>query len=113
MLKNRYLYVSLIIALIILFFSLAPPGDKEPKLFVSDKLLHFIAYCAMVLPVLIQRHYPHFLVFITASAYGGILEFIQPFWEREADIWDFWTNIAGIIFGILIAKSITYITPQI
>ena len=57
-------------------------------------------------------YYPHFLVFITASAYGGIIEFIQPFWEREADIWDFWTNIAGIIFGILIAKGINYLMTQ-
>ena len=108
-LKFKGLYLTLAIAFLILVLSLQPPGEGGPKLLVSDKLLHFIAYGVMVIPVSLERVYPQFLVFLIALAYGGFIELIQPFWGREADIMDLWANIAGIIFGILIARGIVFI----
>ena len=108
-LKYKGLYLTLVIASLILFLSLLPPGEGDTKLLVSDKLLHFIAYGVMVLPVTLERVFPQFLVFIIALAYGGFIELIQPYWGREADIMDMWANIAGLIFGILIARGIIFI----
>ena len=108
-LKIKGLYLSLILAFLILFLSLQPPGEQDPKLLVSDKFLHFIAYGVMVLPVLLERVFPQLLVFIIAFIYGGCIELIQPFWGREADIMDLWANTAGIIFGILIARGVVFI----
>ena len=108
-LKYKGLYLTLAIAFLILFLSLQPLGEEDAKLLVSDKLMHFIAYGVMVLPVSLERVYPQFLVFLIALTYGGFIEIIQPFWGREADIMDLWANIAGIIFGILIARGIVFI----
>lgn len=108
-LKYKGLYLTLAISVLILFFSLQPPGEGDSKFLVSDKLLHFIAYGLMVLPVSLERAYPQLLVFMIALACGGGIELIQPFWGREADIMDLCANVAGIIFGILIARGIVLI----
>ena len=108
-LKFKGFYLTLTIAFLILFLLLQPPGEGDTKLLVSDKLLHFIAYGVMVLPVSLERVFPQFLVFIIALAYGGFIELIQPFWGRVADIMDMWANIAGVVFGILIARGIIFI----
>ena len=108
-LKYKGLYLTLVIASLTLFLSLQPLGEEDTKLLMSDKLMHFIAYGVMVLPVSLERVYPQFLVFLIALTYGGFIEIIQPFWGREADIMDLWANIAGIIFGILIARGIVFI----
>jgi glycopeptide antibiotics resistance protein len=107
--KFKGLYLTLILALLILFLSLKPLNEGDTKPLVSDKLLHLIAYGAMVLPVSLERIFPHFSVFLFALAYGGCIELIQPFTGREADIMDFLANAAGIILGILVARSLTLI----
>ena len=107
--KFKGLYLTLILALLILFLSLKPPSEVDTKLLVSDKLLHLFAYCLMVLPVSLERMFPHFSVFLFALAYGGCIELIQPFTGRQADIMDFFANAAGIILGILVAQSLTLI----
>lgn len=108
-LKYKGLYLTLAIAFLILFLSLQPNAEGDPKLLLSDKLLHFIAYGVMVLPVSLERVYPQFLVFLIALTYGGFIELIQPFWGREADIMDMLANITGLIFGILVARGIVFI----
>ena len=108
-LKYKGLYLTLVIAFLILFLSLQPPGEEDPKLLVSDKLLHLFAYFLMVLPVSLERIFPHFSVFLFALAFGGCIELIQPFWRREADIIDFFANAGGIILGILIAQGFIFI----
>lgn len=107
--KFKGLYLTLILALLILFLSLKPPSEIDSKFLVSDKLLHLFAYCLMVLPVSLEKIFPHFSVFLFALAYGGCIELIQPFTGREADIIDFFANAAGIILGILVARCLTLI----
>ena len=107
--KFKGLYLTLILALLILFLSLKPLSEVDTKLLVSDKLLHLLAYCLMVLPVSLERKFPHFSVFLFALVYGGCIELIQPFTGRQADIMDFLANAAGIILGILVAQSLTLI----
>ena len=97
------------IAFLILFLSLQPPGEEDPKLLVSDKVLHLFAYCLLVLPISLERIFSRFSVFYVALAYGGSVELIQPFWGREADIMDFFANAGGIILGILIAQGFIFI----
>ena len=92
-----------------MFLSLKPPSEFDTKLFMSDKLLQLFAYCLMVLPVSLERIFPHCSVFLFALVYGGCIELIQPFTGRQADILDFFANAAGIILGILVARSLTLI----
>ena len=108
-LKYKGLYLTLAIASLILFLSLQPLGELNTRILVSDPFLHFIAYGVMVLPVSIVRVYPHFSVFLIAMTYGGVVELIQPFCGREADIMDFFANILGVILGILMAQVLIFI----
>ena len=108
-LKYKGLYLTLALASIILCLSLLPPGKGDIKSLVSDKLLHFIAYGVMVFPASFERVHPQFLIFLIALTYGGFIELVQPLFGREADIMDLWANIAGIIFGILIAQGVIFI----
>ena len=108
-LKYKGLYLTLVIAFLILFLSLQPPGEGDLNLLVSDKVLHLFAYCLLVLPISLERIFSRFSVFLFALAYGGCIELIQPFTGRQADIMDFFANAAGIILGILVARSLTLI----
>ena len=107
-LKSRAVYLTLGMAIIILFFSLLPL-EGEKKILISDKFFHFVAYGLLILPVSLERVNSRLLIFLFAMSYGGFIELIQPFWGREADIVDFWSNIGGIIFGILIAQGIIFV----
>lgn len=107
--KFKGLYLTLILALLILFLSLKPPSEIDSKFLVSDKLLHLFAYCLMVLPVLLERKLPHFSVYLLFLAFGGCIELIQPFTGREADIMDFFANALGILLGILLARGLKLI----
>ena len=109
LIKFKGLYLTLLLALLILFLSLKPASEVDTKLLVSDKVLHLFAYCIMVLPVSLEKIFPHFSVFLFSLAYGGCIELIQPFTGREADIMDFLANTAGIILGIIVARGLTFI----
>ena len=109
LIKFKGLYLTLLLALLILFLSLKPASEVDAKLLISDKLLHLFAYCLMVLPVSLERIFPHFSVFLFALAYGGCIELIQPFTGREADTMDFVANAAGIILGIIFARVLILI----
>ena len=103
--KYKGTYLSLTLALIVLFFSLKPPSEENLDILISDNFLHLIAYILVVLPVLLERVYSQLMVFIVALAFGGFIELIQPFFGREADIMDFFSNAVGILFGIIIAQG--------
>ena len=42
-------------------------------------------------------------VFVGASAYGGLIEILQPSFGRSADMQDWIADIVGAALGILIA----------
>ena len=107
--KFKGLYLTLILALLILFLSLKPPSEIDSKFLVSDKLLHLFAYCLMVTPISLEKIIPSLYVFVFALIFGGCIELIQPFTQREADILDLIANAAGISLGILIAKALRLI----
>ena len=78
-LKYKGLYLTLAIAFIILFLSLQPLGEGDSKLLVSDRLLHFIAYGVMVIPVSLEKVYPQFFVFLIALTFGGLSSLFNHF----------------------------------
>ena len=74
----------------------APPPAPEG----SDKLVHFIAFAALAFPLARTGRIGLLPVFIGASAFGGIIELIQPSFNRSADINDWIADIVGVILGI-------------
>jgi VanZ family protein len=74
----------------------APPPAPEG----SDKLVHFIAFAALAFPLARTGRIGLLPVFIGASAFGGIIELIQPRFNRSADFNDWVADIVGVILGI-------------
>ena len=66
----------------------------------SDKLVHLIAFAALAFPLARTGRIGLLPVFIGASAFGGIIELIQPSFNRSADINDWVADIVGVVLGI-------------
>ena len=62
--------------------------------------MHFIAFAALAFPLARTDRFGLLPVFIGASAFGGIIELIQPSFNRSADFNDWVADIVGVILGI-------------
>ena len=69
----------------------------------SDKLVHLIAFAALAFPLARTGRFGLVPVFIGASAFGGLIELIQPSFGRSADMQDWIADIAGVGLGIVLA----------
>lgn len=74
----------------------APPPAPEG----SDKLVHFIAFAALSFPLARTGRLGLIAVFIGASAFGGLIELIQPTFNRSADVGDWVADTVGVVIGI-------------
>ena len=66
----------------------------------SDKLVHFIAFAALAFPLARTGRLGLLPVFIGASAFGAIIELIQPIFNRSADLNDWVADTLGALIGI-------------
>ena len=71
---------------------LAPEG--------ADKLVHFIAFAALAFPLARTGRLGLPPVFIGASAFGGLIELIQPTFNRSAALGDWVADTLGVLVGI-------------
>ena len=69
----------------------------------TDKLVHLIAFAALAFPLARTGRFGLIPVFVGASAFGGIIEVIQPSFGRSADMLDWVADIAGVALGIVLA----------
>jgi len=74
----------------------APPPAPEG----SDKLVHFIAFAALAFPLARTGRLGLVVVFTGASAFGGLIELIQPTFNRSADVGDWVADTVGVVIGI-------------
>jgi VanZ family protein len=84
---------------------------------VSDKWLHFLAYLNFVFLLWFSvrpngkvnwRSPPVWIILISVTAYGGLDEFIQPYFGRTKDLYDFTANVKGILTGFAILTFMTF-----
>jgi VanZ family protein len=88
--------VTLTLSVAMLWPLEAPPPAPEG----SDKLVHFIAFAALAFPLARTGRIGLLPVFIGASAFGGVIELIQPSFNRSADFNDWVADVVGVILGI-------------
>ena len=74
----------------------APPPAPEG----SDKLVHFIAFAALAFPLARTGRLGLPPVFIGASAFGAVIELIQPNFNRSAELSDWVADTLGALIGI-------------
>tara|TARA_S200000501_G_scaffold367275_1_gene403358 strand:+ start:529 stop:792 length:264 start_codon:yes stop_codon:yes gene_type:complete len=71
-----------------------------------DKVYHFTAYLFLVLPIsYAQPKYTRLYLF-TMILISGIIEVIQPYFNRYGEWLDFLVNIIGIFIGFFLGKII-------
>ena len=99
--------LSAVLALVIGYFTLTPNPDYI--LSSSDKIDHLLGFAALLLPAaLLYRHALYWLLPL-AIAFGGAIEVIQPYVNRQGEWGDFYVDAAGAITGVCLGLSIRYI----
>ena len=94
---------TIIILLIITFLSLYPL--KGPQIFQgTDKAQHLIAYACLTICLGLRKPPRYILLLIFFSLYSGLIEIIQPYVNRFAEIEDFIFNNLGLIIGFIIGS---------
>lgn len=95
--------LTVVLGIVIAFLTLAPISSKGVP--GSDKLHHLLAFAALAFPLPFAR--PRFVwpVIMGVSAYGGLIEVIQPFFGREASWGDFLVDILGATLGGLLGAQ--------
>lgn len=100
-------YLDIPLTLIISFFitiaMLWPIKHQPLGLDGLDKLAHFIAFASLAFPLARTGRFGLVPVFIGATAFGGVIELLQPTLERSADIQDWLVDAVGVLSGIALA----------
>lgn len=107
-----------VVLLLIAVFSLAPSASvSKITPHMSDKIQHYLAYCALGFSAFIAffvvpdddssflkiniRMMVTTLIF--GFIFGILIEFIQPFFSRSAELMDALSDLAGILTGEVVA----------
>ena len=102
---RKYLDIplTLIVTAVLTVAMLWPINQPPPGPDGSDKVVHLIAFAALAFPLARTGRIGLVPVFIGASAFGGLIELIQPTFGRSADMQDWIADIAGVMLGIVLA----------
>ena len=101
------LFLSAAFGLGIGYFTLTPSPDYI--LTSSDKLDHLVGFAVLLLPAaLLYRHALYWLL-PCAIAFGGIIEIIQPYVNRNGEWGDFWADAIGALLGVSIGLLLRYV----
>ena len=95
--------LTVALGIVIAFLTLAPISSKGMP--GSDKLHHVLAFAALAFPLPFARPRLAGPVILAVSAYGGLIEIIQPFFGREASWVDFLADIIGATLGGLLGAQ--------
>lgn len=97
------LTLTIMLGLVIAFLTLAPVSSRNVP--GSDKLHHLLAFMALAFPLPFARPRHALPVILGVSAYGGLIEVIQPFLGRGAEWEDFIADVVGAILGGLLGAQ--------
>ena len=102
---RKYLDIplTLIVTAILTVAMLWPINQPPPAPDGSDKVVHLIAFAALAFPLARTGRFGLVPVFVGASAFGGLIELIQPTFGRSADMQDWIADIVGVALGIVLA----------
>lgn len=103
---RKYLDIplTLIVTTVLTVAMLWPINQPPPAPDGSDKVVHLIAFAALAFPLARTGRFGLIPVFVGASAFGGIIELIQPYVGRSAEMQDWIADIVGVALGIILAQ---------
>ena len=92
--------LTVVVTTVLTAAMLWPLEAEPPALEGSDKLVHFMAFVALAFPLARTGRLGLLPVFIGASAFGAIIELIQPTFNRSTDLNDWVADTLGVLIGI-------------
>ena len=101
--KYLDILLTLIVTTVLTVAMLWPINQPPPGPDGSDKVVHLIAFAALAFPLARTGRFGLIPIFITTSAYGGIIEVLQPSFGRSADMQDWIADITGVALGMMLA----------
>ncbi len=98
--------IALVAALGIVILSLLPPSDVI-RIAGSDKLNHFVAYGVLAVVALYRRQSWVSAMVVVAGILmlGGLIELVQPGFQRSSELLDFGADLAGLGFGAAVVVT--------
>lgn len=103
MLERAAKLLTLAILLAILFGTLMPPKKIPLDVPGSDKLHHFAAFAALVLPLSVLNPRRALALVVAAVLIGVCIELVQPYFGRLRSLGDIIANTLGALFGAAVA----------
>lgn len=102
------LWAATIVFWITIFVLTHLPAEQLPKVKVTDRWAHFIAYAVLSALLYLtswvgrpDRRYPALKILAIAAIYGALDELLQPYVRRTADVHDWLFDIAGAAAALL------------
>ena len=98
--------VAIAVAIGILALTPVPAMPRNPMF--SDKIAHMLAFLAVVFPT--AALWPRAIAWagLLAVIYGGVIEVIQPFTGRSAELGDLLADGIGVGLGIILGSSLRW-----
>lgn len=93
--------ITLIVTLILTVAMLWPLDAPPPVPEGSDKVAHLIAFAALSFPLSRTGRFGLLPVFLGASAFGALIELIQPTFNRSANMNGWVADVMGVVLGII------------
>lgn len=95
--------LAIVLAIIVGIATLMP-GERLPSVPGSDLLHHFVAFGALAFPLALARPQSIFWIILLVSAYGALIELVQPYFGREGDLRDIAANTIGASLGAILGR---------
>ena len=102
---RKYLDISLTVLVTTVLIVVMLWQINQPRLGPdgTDKFVHLIAFAALAYPMARTGRIGLLPVFVGASAFGAIIEVLQPYFGRDAEMQDWIADIVGVVLGIALA----------
>lgn len=109
LIKQHWRVITVLVLALITIGSLYP-AEHLPAMPGSDKTHHFVAYCALMLPVALRRP-KYWLAFaLVFIAWSGLIELIQPYVNRYGEWLDMAANTGGVLLAMIISQGLISLT---
>jgi VanZ family protein len=105
----KYLLFVLLLYWAAMFIATHIPSDSMPRQSAGlDKVFHFAAYAALAFMAgLLFRSLGQWTwrgalaIFVLGALYAALDEWLQPYFQRSADVRDWLADVAGIVCGLI------------
>jgi len=103
--EAHWIALTLLTLAVITVFSLWPESTA-PMMPGTDKSHHLMAYAVLMFPAALRKPERWIWIGLFFSAYGGVIEFLQPFVNRNGEWLDMAASTIGVVCGLIAAELV-------